>query len=65
MWNVYEHDHLELEEEESNKKMADKEVFIASLDQGTTSTRFMIYDHSARVIGSHQVEFTQFYPKAG
>ncbi|XP_028779157.1 glycerol kinase-like [Neltuma alba] len=45
--------------------MADKEVFIASLDQGTTSTRFMIYDRSAHVIGSHQVEFTQFYPKAG
>jgi glycerol kinase len=42
-----------------------KQVFIGSLDQGTTSTRFIIYDSQARSIGSHQVEFTQFYPEAG
>ncbi|KAE8655697.1 Glycerol kinase [Hibiscus syriacus] len=41
------------------------EIYIASIDQGTTSTRFLIYDKSARVIGSHQIEFTQFYPEAG
>ncbi|GMI86652.1 nonhost resistance to P. s. phaseolicola 1 [Hibiscus trionum] len=41
------------------------ETFIASIDQGTTSTRFLIYDKSARVIDSHQIEFTQFYPEAG
>ncbi|KAJ8755517.1 hypothetical protein K2173_019315 [Erythroxylum novogranatense] len=40
-------------------------VFIGSIDQGTTSTRFFIYDRNARVIGSHQVEFTQFYPDNG
>ncbi|GAB4842108.1 hypothetical protein Ancab_012066 [Ancistrocladus abbreviatus] len=45
--------------------MSKENVFIGSLDQGTTSTRFIIYDRSARAIGSHQVEFTQFYPKAG
>ncbi|KAJ7951927.1 Glycerol kinase [Quillaja saponaria] len=42
-----------------------EETFIGSIDQGTTSTRFLLYDHSVRVIGSHQVEFTQFYPEAG
>ncbi|KAL5823375.1 hypothetical protein ACOSQ4_021275 [Xanthoceras sorbifolium] len=42
-----------------------EEVFIGSIDQGTTSTRFIIYDRNARPIGSHQVEFTQFYPEAG
>ncbi|KAF5739068.1 glycerol kinase [Tripterygium wilfordii] len=41
------------------------EVFIGSIDQGTTSTRFIIYDRHARAVGSHQVEFTQFYPQAG
>lgn len=41
------------------------EVFIGSIDQGTTSTRFIIYDRSAKAVGSHQVEFTQFYPVAG
>ncbi|OMP01435.1 Glycerol kinase [Corchorus olitorius] len=45
--------------------MSNEEVFIGSIDQGTTSTRFIIYDKSARPIGSHQVEFTQFYPEAG
>ncbi|WOH09877.1 hypothetical protein DCAR_0729337 [Daucus carota subsp. sativus] len=45
--------------------MAKSDVFIGSLDQGTTSTRFIIYDHDAKAIGSHQVEFTQFYPEAG
>ncbi|KAI4329363.1 hypothetical protein L6164_021633 [Bauhinia variegata] len=45
--------------------MSNEEVFVGSIDQGTTSTRFLIYDGSARVIGSHQVEFTQFYPQAG
>ncbi|XP_030526413.1 glycerol kinase [Rhodamnia argentea] len=40
-------------------------VYVGSLDQGTTSTRFIIYDRTARAIGSHQVEFTQFCPQAG
>lgn len=46
-------------------KMSEEEVFIGSIDQGTTSTRFLIYDRSAKPIGSHQIEFTQFYPEAG
>ncbi|GAB4850060.1 hypothetical protein Ancab_029359 [Ancistrocladus abbreviatus] len=45
--------------------MSKGNVFIGSLDQGTTSTRFIIYDRSASAVGSHQVEFTQFYPEAG
>ncbi|KAG7998097.1 hypothetical protein I3843_01G242000 [Carya illinoinensis] len=40
-------------------------VFVGSIDQGTSSTRFIIYDRLARPVGSHQVEFTQFYPEAG
>ncbi|XP_057454144.1 glycerol kinase [Lotus japonicus] len=45
--------------------MSKDDVFIGSIDQGTSSTRFIIYDKSARPIGSHQAEFTQFYPQAG
>lgn len=45
--------------------MAKEDVFVGSIDQGTTSTRFIIYDRSAQPVGSHQVEFTQFYPEAG
>ncbi|XP_021906540.1 glycerol kinase [Carica papaya] len=43
----------------------EEEAYVGSIDQGTTSTRFIIYDRHARPIGSHQVEFTQFYPEAG
>ncbi|KAI9107565.1 hypothetical protein K1719_021602 [Acacia pycnantha] len=45
--------------------MSKEEAFIGSIDQGTTSTRFIIYDRSAKAIASHQVEFTQHYPEAG
>ncbi|KAJ3677251.1 hypothetical protein LUZ60_002975 [Juncus effusus] len=44
---------------------SEEQVFIGAIDQGTTSTRFIIYDQQARPIASHQVEFTQFYPEAG
>lgn len=41
------------------------EIFVGSIDQGTTSTRFVIFDRDANIVASHQVEFTQFYPEAG
>ncbi|KAK1269022.1 Glycerol kinase [Acorus gramineus] len=46
-------------------KSGSEEIFIGSIDQGTTSTRFIIYDKDAKPIGSHQIEFTQHYPEAG
>ncbi len=39
--------------------------YAAAIDQGTTSTRFMIFDHSGSVIAVHQREHTQIYPQAG
>lgn len=52
--------------EEGGAEMADQaETFVAAIDQGTTSTRFIIYDRHRRPVGSHQVEFTQIYPEAG
>ena len=39
--------------------------YIGALDQGTTSTRFMIFDYSGSVVGVHQLEHTQIYPQAG
>ncbi|KAF9617072.1 hypothetical protein IFM89_033177 [Coptis chinensis] len=45
--------------------MSKEGSFIGAIDQGTTSTRFIIYDHNAKAIGSHQVEFSQIYPEAG
>jgi len=41
--------------------------YVAAVDQGTTSTRFMIFDHSGNVVpnGVHQLEHQQIYPKPG
>ena len=40
-------------------------TYIGSLDQGTSSTRFMIFDHSGKVIGQHQLEHRQIMPHPG
>lgn len=39
--------------------------YIMSLDQGTTSSRCIIYDKKGNVIASAQKEITQYYPKEG
>jgi glycerol kinase len=39
--------------------------FIASIDQGTTSTRCIIFNHQGEPIGVHQLEHKQFFPKPG
>jgi glycerol kinase len=39
--------------------------YIASLDQGTTSTRFMIFDRRGRVVSVAQKEHEQIYPNPG
>lgn len=39
--------------------------YAAAVDQGTTSTRFMIFDHSGQVVAVDQKEHEQIYPKPG
>ena len=39
--------------------------YSAAVDQGTTSTRFMIFDHEGKVVGIDQKEHEQIFPKAG
>ena len=39
--------------------------FVAAVDQGTTSTRCMIFDHGGNEIGRHQLEHEQILPQAG
>ncbi len=41
------------------------EKFVAAVDQGTTSTRCMIFNHSGEPVGIDQLEHEQIYPKAG
>ena len=39
--------------------------YIAAIDQGTTSTRCMVFDRTGRVISVEQREHQQIYPRAG
>ncbi|OCL07567.1 glycerol kinase [Glonium stellatum] len=42
-----------------------KKFYIGSIDQGTTSTRFIIFDGLGQPVAQHQIEFTQKYPESG
>ena len=39
--------------------------YVGAIDQGTTSTRFIVFDRSGRIVASHQREHQQIYPKPG
>jgi glycerol kinase len=40
-------------------------TYIGALDLGTTSNRFMLFDHGGNIIGSDQKEHAQIFPKPG
>lgn len=44
---------------------SDDEQYVGAIDQGTTSTRFFLFNSKAQVVHSHQMEFDQIRPKAG
>ena len=39
--------------------------YVAAIDQGTSSTRVMVFDKHGQVISIHQKELTQIYPQPG
>jgi hypothetical protein len=41
------------------------EVFVGSIDQGTTSSRFLIFDKAGEPVALHQEEFAQIHPHPG
>lgn len=49
----------------SNSQITNNKKYIVALDQGTTSSRAIIFDHDANIVALSQREFTQIYPKAG
>ena len=42
-----------------------KRQYLLAIDQGTSSSRAVIYDHAANVVTSEQQEFPQIYPQPG
>ncbi|WOG25533.1 glycerol kinase GlpK [Endozoicomonas sp. 8E] len=45
--------------------MTTEKKYVVSLDQGTTSSRAIIFNHDGDIVGTSQREFTQYYPQAG
>ncbi|HEY8319179.1 MAG TPA: glycerol kinase GlpK [Amnibacterium sp.] len=39
--------------------------YVLAIDQGTTSTRAMVFDHSGKVVSTGQLEHEQIFPRAG
>lgn len=39
--------------------------YILSLDQGTTSSRAILFDHAGKIVHTTQQEFTQIFPQSG
>jgi glycerol kinase len=42
-----------------------QKIFLGSIDQGTTSSRFLIFDKTGTPVAAHQIEFEQMYPQSG
>jgi len=40
-------------------------ALIGAIDQGTSSTRFIVFDDSSRIVASSQMEHAQIYPRPG
>lgn len=43
----------------------DQDWFVGSIDQGTTSSRFLIFNKHVDPVASHQIEFKNHYPVSG
>ena len=39
--------------------------YVIAIDQGTTSTRAIVFDHSGSIVSSGQLEHEQIFPQAG
>ena len=39
--------------------------FVLAIDQGTTSTRVILFNHAGEIVGSKQREHEQHYPRPG
>ena len=49
----------------SRRYVVAEKKYIVALDQGTTSSRAVVFNHGANKVASAQQEFNQYYPKPG
>jgi glycerol kinase len=45
--------------------MADEKKYVLAIDQGTTSSRAIVFDHSGQIVETGQKEHEQIFPQAG
>jgi len=45
--------------------MADEKKYVLAIDQGTTSSRAIVFDHSGQIVETGQLEHEQIFPRAG
>ena len=50
---------------QQNQFQNNSKKYIVSLDQGTTSSRAIVFDEKGKIVASAQKEFKQIYPRAG
>jgi hypothetical protein len=62
--NAEHHEHLPKGISETNDEKA-KRFYIGSIDCGTTSSRFLIFNGEGTPVASHQIEFENMYPESG
>lgn len=43
----------------------DERWFVGSIDQGTTSSRFLVFNAEGEPVANHQIEFDNLYPESG
>ena len=53
------------EQEKMSSNGVSQPEFIGAIDQGTTSSRFLIFNKEGEPVCSHQIEFKQYYPESG
>jgi len=58
-------EHLTRDHKESQSSNLESPELLGAIDQGTTSTRFLIFNIRGEPVASHQVEFTQYHPHPG
>ncbi|RYJ15365.1 glycerol kinase, partial [Halogeometricum borinquense] len=42
-----------------------EDTYVGAIDQGTTGTRFMVFDHDGRVVANAYQKHEQIYPEPG
>ncbi|KAK7727388.1 Glycerol kinase [Diaporthe eres] len=49
----------------STEMEKDEQWFVGAVDQGTTSSRFLIFNAKGEPVANHQIEFDNLYPQSG